>query len=304
MSRLTYLAFHAVFILPPLVVLAAVAWRRRARLDRSAWRARGLGLVILALVALVYTTPWDNYLIERGVWWYGDGTVVATVWLAPVEEYLFMLLQPVLAVLWLSLLPPPNPGPVSVTPRQRLVGVAAGGAVLLTGVVLLGDTSTYYLGAILAWGGPVLAIQWGFGWPVLWATRRVVALGVGVPTLYLWAVDWIAIDLGVWIISETFTTGVTLFGLPVEEAVFFLVTNLFVVQGLVLFLWVLDRWGWTTPASSSDTESTPSTATPVHGPAGVAPSNGVDSPHVSERLWWVQSAHRRGRRGRQRRERQ
>ena len=292
MTQLTYLAFHAVFIIPPLVVLAVAAWRRRARLDRAAWRARGLGLVILALVALVYTTPWDNYLIERGVWWYGDGTVVATVWLAPVEEYLFMLLQPVLTVLWLSLLAPPNPGSASVTLRQRLVGVAAGGAVCLAGVSLLGDASTYYLGAILAWGGPVLAIQWGFGWPVLWATRRLVVLGVGVPTLYLWVADWVAIDLGVWVISETYTTGVTLFGLPVEEAAFFLVTNLFVVQGLVLFLWVLDRWGWTTPVSSPAAESTLSTPTSVHD--AVARSDGGKlSPLASVRLRRFRSVRRR-----------
>ena len=271
MTVLTYLAFHAVFVVPPLVVLAVAAWHRRARLGRSAWRARGLGLVILTLVALVYTTPWDNYLIERGVWWYGDGAVVATVWLAPVEEYLFMLLQPVLAVLWVSLLAPPTPGTVSVTLRQRLVGVAAGSVVLLVGVVLLRDAPTYYLGAILAWSGPVFALQWGFGWPVLWATRRALALGVGVPTLYLWVADRVAIELGVWVISETYTTGATLLGLPVEEAAFFLVTNLFVVQGLFLFLWVLERWGWTTAASASGpdltADSTASAATAGRGPA-------------------------------------
>lgn len=297
MTRLTYLAFHAAFIVPPLVVLAIVAWRRRARLDRSAWRARGLGLAILVPVALVYTTPWDNYLIERGVWWYGDGTVVATIWLAPVEEYLFMLLQPVLAVLWVSLLAPPNPGQVSVTTRQRLVGVVAGMAVFLVGVVLLRDAPTYYLGAILAWAGPVFALQWGFGWPVLWATRRALALGVGVPTLYLWAADWVAIDIGVWVISETYTTGVTLFGLPVEEATFFLVTNLFVVQGLFLFLWLLERWGWTTPTSApAPTSTTDAPATTSRD--STARTSGSRSSQ-SDRHWAVRMA-----RGPERRERQ
>ena len=303
MTGLTYLAFHAVFVVPPLVVLAVAAWRRRARLDRSAWRARGLGLVILALVALVYTTPWDNYLIERGVWWYGDGAVVATVWLAPVEEYLFMLLQPVLAVLWVSLLAPPTPGTVSVTPRQRLVGVAAGGVVLLVGVVLLRDAPTYYLGAILAWAGPVLALQWGFGWPVLWATRRALALGVGVPTLYLWVADWVAIELGIWVLSEQYTTGLYLLGLPVEEATFFLVTNLFVVQGLFLFLWVLDRWGWTTPASASAPARTRDAAAPAATPDRDPAPRTADSPPASGRLWRGWSA-RGGRRGREDRDRQ
>lgn len=248
MSWLTYLGFHAVFLLPPIVVLAVAVGRRRSRFDLSEWRARWAGFGILAVIALGYTTPWGNYLIARDVWWYGEGAVVATVWLAPVEEYLFMILQPLVVVLWLALLAsssrrPSHAANVTVTRRQRLVGVVAGGVVLAVGAVCLLTTRTYYLGAILAWAAPVLALQWGFGWPYLWAARRTLALGVGVPTLYFWAADWVAIELGVWVISETYTTGVTLLGLPVEEAAFFLVTNVFVVQGLVLFLWVVERWG-------------------------------------------------------------
>ena len=72
--------------------------------------------------------------------------------------------------------------------------------------------------------------------------RRTVALGVAVPTVYLWIIDRIALATGIWHISPTYTTGIALFGLPIEEALFFLVTNLFVVQGLVLFRWVVDRW--------------------------------------------------------------
>jgi lycopene cyclase domain-containing protein len=200
----------------------------------------------------------------------------------------------------------------SVTLRQRLVGVAAGGAVLLVGIACLRDAPTFYLGAILAWAGPVLALQWGFGWPVLWATRRTLALGVGVPTLYLWAADWVAIDVGVWVISETYTTGVTLFGLPVEEATFFLVTNLFVVQGLFLFLWVLDRWGWTAPAptapsapgpasrSASGSRSGPgSTAASTVTPHAVAAPTDESSAPARGRFRRVRSVTRRRRRERQ-----
>jgi len=31
------------------------------------------------LLALVYTTPWDNYLIWRDVWHYGTDRVVGTI---------------------------------------------------------------------------------------------------------------------------------------------------------------------------------------------------------------------------------
>ena len=48
--------------------------------------------------------------------------------------------------------------------------------------------------------------------------------------------DRVAIGQGIWDITDATRTGVDLFGLPVEEAVFFLLTNLLVAKGLVLFL--------------------------------------------------------------------
>jgi lycopene cyclase domain-containing protein len=89
-------------------------------------------------------------------------------------------------------------------------------------------------------------------------TWRTWPVAVAVPTLYLWFADRVAIGLGVWTISETFTLGIDLFGLPMEEATFFLVTNLLVVQGLVLFEWVLHRYGrLVLDADAADPESTP-----------------------------------------------
>jgi hypothetical protein len=68
-------------------------------------------------------------------------------------------------------------------------------------------------------------------------------VGTLVPTLYLCVTDRIAIEYGIWILSEQYTTGIFVAGLPVEEAAFFFVTNLFVVQGLVLYRLVTARWG-------------------------------------------------------------
>ena len=57
----------------------------------------------------------------------------------------------------------------------------------------------------------------------------------GLPTIYLWFWDAFAIGDGIWAISETFTIGQSVGALPLEEAVFFLVTNVLVVQGVRLF---------------------------------------------------------------------
>ena len=72
--------------------------------------------------------------------------------------------------------------------------------------------------------------------------RLVLATVVPV-SLYLWVADRVAIGLGIWDITDATRTGLELFGLPVEEALFFVVTNLLVAQGLVMFEQVVPRAG-------------------------------------------------------------
>jgi lycopene cyclase domain-containing protein len=243
----TYLQFHAAFLVPAAMLMVAFAVVSRNRVSGAAVWRRGAGrtywggVAIITAVALAYTIPWDNYLIARGVWSYGEGATLVTLGHAPLGEYLFIFVQPWLTALWLSHLSLPVTWPAVERPvasRVAATGLAAGiGAV---GWHLLGADPTFYFGAILAWAAPVLALQWAVGAPQLWRRRRLVALGTLVPTTYLCVADRVAIEYGIWILSERYTTGLTVAGLPVEEATFFLVTNLFVVQGLVLYRWVTD----------------------------------------------------------------
>ncbi|QZY00674.1 lycopene cyclase domain-containing protein [Halobaculum rubrum] len=238
---LTYLGVHAVFLLP---VLALLLWRRPT-LPVERRRTARIGLLLMGTVAFAYTTPWDNILIERGAWAYGEGRVLARVWAAPVGEYLFFALQTTLVGLWLYRVgfdPTPVEGDTARVPRAlgalALLGLAGVGGWL----VLAGPTRFLYLGAIFAWACPVLALQWGVGGAFLLRRLRPVAVAVGVPTLYLWVVDRLAIADGVWTVAAETSTGVHLIGLPIEEAVFFLVASALVVNGLVLFEWALLRF--------------------------------------------------------------
>jgi lycopene cyclase domain-containing protein len=240
---LTYLDFLAVFLLVPLSVLClgTVVYGPR---ERPALSVRVGGIAVIIVLALAYTIPWDNYLIAEGVWWYGDGRVTATVWLAPIEEYLFIVLQSVLVAVWTFQLAGPVDDTVGHTWRDRGLGAFAGLLVAAVGgASLLAGGPTYYLGAILLWAGPVFALQWAVGWRYLLRVRRRVLAAVGVPVVYLCAIDRVAIAGGIWTISPDHTTGLAVAGLPIEEATFFLVTSTFVVQGLVLLRWVIARWG-------------------------------------------------------------
>ncbi|MBW4488843.1 MAG: lycopene cyclase domain-containing protein [Trichocoleus desertorum ATA4-8-CV12] len=232
---MTYSLFHIIFILPPILLLAS---QQPQPLAGVGGRKAGISLFLIAAVAFVYTTPWDNYLIWRDVWHYGRDRVVGTVGYVPIEEYLFFVLQPILTGLWLYRLLAHTEEPSELKPAStaNVAGTIIWTSLSLLGVWLLQRDFGVYLGLILVWAGPILALQWLIGGAQLWVRKRLWLTATLLPTLYLWVADRIAIAQGIWSISETYTTGLHLFGLPVEEATFFLVTNFLVVQGLLLFL--------------------------------------------------------------------
>ncbi|MFB6281305.1 MAG: lycopene cyclase domain-containing protein [Haloferacaceae archaeon] len=237
---LSYLGFHLVFVLPPLAVLVAafpdlpVERARRAR----------IGAAVMVVAALLYTGPWDDFLVRSGVWWYGDGTVLLRIGAVPLGEYLFVVLQTGLAACWLYVYGfDPTADPADWRRRPRALGALVALALAAVGAALVVAVPRgYYLGAVLAWACPVVALQWGVGGGYLARTWRRWGVAVAVPTAYLWFADRVAIALGIWTISPEHSTGLALLGLPIEEAAFFLLTTHLVVVGLVLFEWVIDAW--------------------------------------------------------------
>jgi len=82
-----------------------------------------------------------------------------------------------------------------------------------------------------------IILQLAVGADVLWHQRRLVALALLPPMLYLVAADALAINSGTWTIAPTQSTGVMLGDvLPLEELVFFGLTNVLIVFGMTLFL--------------------------------------------------------------------
>lgn len=241
---MTYLEFHMIFILPITLVLWLV---RPRQLDG---RAVGLSIATLMTLALLYATPWDNWLVAERIWTYADDVVIGTIGYVPIEEYLFFLLQPILTGLWLVQV-------IARSERQWITKKAPlvrwGGAALWSGLALLsavgfiiGDAHLRYLTMIVVWAAPVIAFQWAVGGVQLWGHWRIWLWGVLPPTLYLGIVDRIAIGADVWHITEVTSTGIMLFGLPVEEFLFFFLTNVMIVQGIFLFVWFWERDIFTT----------------------------------------------------------
>lgn len=188
----------------------------------------------LAVVALLWTGPWDEHLVRTGVWSYGPDRVLATVGSVPAEEYAFVVLLVVLVAAWgvrtgrLPSLP--------VVPRgSRTSGALAWLAVALAGAACVAaGGSLRYLGLLLVWVAPPLALQRAVAGDLLrprLADRALLALPVA---LWLCAADRLALADGIWSITPTSSTGVLVLGLPLEEGLFFLLTTWLVADGLVL----------------------------------------------------------------------
>ena len=233
----TYLQFHLVFTLP----LLALLWYLTPTYEAVRRQRGAVGLTILVAIAFAYTTPWGSYMIRRGAWAYGEGVVTARLLSIPAGEYLFFVIQTLtvgLYLYWRGFDPSYEPGDFARGPR--LAGVVVGVLLLSGGLwMVIQRDSWLYLGGLLAWVGPVIALQWAVGGGYLRRRPQAWVEASLVPTAYLWLIDRWAIGHGLWFLSPEYTTGIAPFGLPIEEILFFLSAGMMTVTGLVLFEWVL-----------------------------------------------------------------
>jgi len=94
-----------------------------------------------------------------------------------------------------------------------------------------------YLSITLFWALPAILPQLLFGADILWHYRKLVFWAIMVPGTYLSLMDIVALQDTTWSISKNQTTGILFFGiLPLEEVVFFFITNVLITFGMTLLL--------------------------------------------------------------------
>ena len=244
---MTYFGFLAIFIGIPLLIVGGLLWRdrRNGRTLPDSLQSWSPWTVIWGhvVVAVVYTTPWDNYLVATRVWWYDPELVTGIVigWV-PIEEYTFFIVQTLLVGMWLIWLAP-RLAPGDEEPlgdgRWRWISTAVLGFIWLASVIVLlvGWRPGTYLGLELGWALPPIMLQTAFGADILWRYRRLVGTVIATSVLYLSATDALAIASGTWTINPEQTVQIYLGGvLPLEEFVFFLITSTLVAFGVTLVL--------------------------------------------------------------------
>jgi lycopene cyclase domain-containing protein len=100
-----------------------------------------------------------------------------------------------------------------------------------------GSASWTYLSIILFWALPPIILQVLFGADILWHYRKLVFWAIFVPGAYLSLIDIVALTATTWSISPNQTTGTLFFGiLPIEEVLFFFITNVLLTFGMTLLL--------------------------------------------------------------------
>ncbi len=91
-----------------------------------------------------------------------------------------------------------------------------------------------YLRYELLWAVPVIVLQWLAAGRELWRWRRLIGVTVALATLYLGACDGFALGHGIWRVDPNRVVGVYFGPLPLEEFVFYFVTNVMAAQGFVM----------------------------------------------------------------------
>ena len=239
---MTYLGFLLRFLVIPILILLFINLRRKGQPTPGFHHNKiWWGILIHVILAVVYTTPWDNYLVATGVWYYNPALVTGIVLgYVPLEEYTFFVLETLMIGLWWwtltkwKALTPKTSFRSNITLRTWTLSLLA---ILWTVslFVLLSDWKLgTYLAITLTWALPAIAPQLAFGADILWHHRRLLGMVILTGAGYLPTMDAIAIRSGTWTIDPAQSTGIFIGNLPIEEAIFFVITVVLISFGITL----------------------------------------------------------------------
>ena len=243
-KTMTYFGFLLRFLVIPILLLFLLYWRVKDRSligfnSTKLWQ----GILIHIVLAVTYTTPWDNYLVATGVWYYDPNLVTGIVFgYVPLEEYTFFVLETLMVGLWwwtlarMEIFVPIAPFRSNKPLRAWTLGLLAALWAASLFLLLSGWPPGTYLAITLTWALPAIAPQLAFGADILWHHRRLLGTVILTGAGYLSAMDALAIGAGTWTIDPSQSTGIFIGNLPIEEAVFFVITVVLVSFGITLLL--------------------------------------------------------------------
>lgn len=233
---LTYMDVHLTYTLPVIGVLVLIV---QPFINRSEM----LKIALISAIAFAYATPWDNYIVYNGAWAYPNGRVSQVIGHVPVEEYMFFVIQTVSTSLWALLCVRWSTPCLCFNHNRRSyllirwIPISMWSVIAATGYgMIVNGQHTFYLGCILCWVSPVMMFLW-YGAGNFFVKNIVPStISIVVPTVYLCWVDRIALRDNVWRVNEATSLNVFVVDdLPLEETLFFLLTNVIVVLAVTSY---------------------------------------------------------------------
>lgn len=236
---MTYLQFHLLFNLPPLLGLLFLQKNQPLHTEEL-WC---LGLIFGAVA--LFTSPWDNYAAKKGIWGFPPSQHSFKIKYLPIEEYAFFFIQSLLVILSIRFLhgefPELRKNIETTLTKQQGVAIL----ILLWIWIRIGlfwrkkgrNPKWNYTFHLFYWFSPVVLLQWILG-PSVFLTSLPLLLGISLFWgVYYTLADLVATRQGIWHFDEKQIQGYKIHGiLPWEESAFFWLTSLLVAQSYLLLL--------------------------------------------------------------------
>ena len=207
---MTYLEYLLTFIILPIMVQIGILSTLQVKYNKKiSFIPSIISIILLSIIALIYTTPWDNYLVAHKIWYYDPHKVVGIVLgYVPIEEYSFFILQTIFVSLLLTIavqlqiisLPNNN---ITHFDESRLVFVSM--LTILWFICLISYVSGFetmlYMNLLLLWGLPPIIFQIIIGWKIMRKNAKAIILIILISSIYLSLTDFIAIFDVIWTIN-------------------------------------------------------------------------------------------------------
>ena len=238
LTTYSYVKLH-LFILAPAAFLYFVPPRPLSKAHTAVCRFGYISMLVLAVVAVTYSVAgWDHILFKAGV--VSCPSSIGSLHDVPYEECFWCIDHTLLASLWVMSIWRSRPVP-HIRGSAQVVFRAASTSVFLAmayyGYILQGQgKSMFYLGVTVQYSFPILALLFATSGHLYLQCLRECILGVTVPTLYVIAVDTIAIYKGTWVVSDEYISGTYVLGTTIEHIVVYTLTTAMASLPVVGFL--------------------------------------------------------------------
>ena len=211
------------------------------------------GVLAVGAITIIISAPLNQILASQGILEFNSSESLFMIGLVPFEIYGLIAGMCLFSGLILYFLRP-RIHPVRIPSRWiKLGGVALLVPLAITCLIMLREPSLNHMGVILLWFSIVMGSQWFFGGSLVWRTKSMFISACLFSTGYFCLIDAFAIHKAYWGVNPFLSSGISLFGLPIERVLYYLSINLCYCQGLELFWYLNRRKGLFTPREQART---------------------------------------------------